>query len=72
MGIMIIYFAWTLLSGGIMIYPTLIKKFPKQNSISIINSTLVYVFILEFLIRCFLQQLAFIKMINPQREHFKS
>tara|TARA_B100000767_G_C19778375_1_gene544297 strand:- start:3114 stop:4580 length:1467 start_codon:yes stop_codon:yes gene_type:complete len=57
MGLLFLYFAGSFLFGGIVIYPALSKKFPEQDAISIINSTLALIFIFELIIRYFLQQL---------------
>ena len=55
--LLLLYFAGSLLFGGIVIYPALSKKFPEQDAISIINSILILIFIFEMIIRYFLQQL---------------
>ena len=47
MGLLFLYFAGSFLFGGIVIYPALSKKFPEQDAISIINSTLALIFIFE-------------------------
>lgn len=57
MALLLLYFAGSLLFGGIVIYPVLSKKFPEQDAISIINSILILIFIFEMIIRYFLQQL---------------
>ncbi len=57
MSMVIIYFAGSLLLGGIMIYPALADKFPQEDTISIINNILIYIFVFELFVRYFLQQL---------------
>jgi len=57
MGFIVLYFGGSLLFAGIAVYPILSDQFPERDPISIINSVLVLIFILELIIRYFLQQL---------------
>ena len=57
MGFVVLYFVGFLLFAGIAVYPILSDQFPERDPISIINSVLVLIFILELIIRYFLQQL---------------
>lgn len=57
MGFVVLYFAGTLLLGGIAVYPLLGDQFPDRDPINIINSILIAIFIFELIIRYFLQQL---------------
>ena len=57
MGFIVLYFGGSLLFAGIAIYPILSDQFPERDAISVINSVLVLIFILELSIRYFLQQL---------------
>ena len=57
MGFIVLYFGGSLLFAGIAVYPILSDQFPERDPISVINSVLVLIFILELIIRYFLQQL---------------
>ena len=57
MGFVVLYFGGSLLFAGIAVYPILSDQFPERDVISVINSVLVLIFILELIIRYFLQQL---------------
>ncbi|MDB9836838.1 DUF5687 family protein [Flavobacteriaceae bacterium] len=57
MGFIVLYFGGSLLVAGIAVYPILSDQFPERDPISVINSVLVLIFILELIIRYFLQQL---------------
>ncbi|MDG1385954.1 MAG: DUF5687 family protein [Flavobacteriaceae bacterium] len=57
MGFVVLYFGGSLLFAGIAVYPILSDQFPERDAISVINSVLVLIFILELIIRYFLQQL---------------
>ena len=57
MGFIVLYFGGSLLFAGIAVYPILSDQFPERDPISVINSVLVIIFILELIIRYFLQQL---------------
>ena len=57
MGFVVLYFGGSLLFTGIAVYPILSDQFPERDAISVINSVLVLIFILELIIRYFLQQL---------------
>jgi len=57
MGFVVLYFGGSLLFAGIAVYPILSDLLPERDAISVINSVLVLIFILELIIRYFLQQL---------------
>jgi len=57
MGFVVLYFGGSLLFVGIAVYPFLSDLLPERDAISVINSVLVLIFILELIIRYFLQQL---------------
>ena len=57
MGFVVLYFGGSLLFAGIAVYPFLSDQLPERDAISVINSVLVLIFILELIVRYFLQQL---------------
>ena len=57
MGFIVLYFGGSLLFAGIAVYPILSDQFPERDPISVINSVLALIFILELIIRYFLQHL---------------
>jgi len=57
MGFVVLYFGGSLLFAGIAVYPFLSDLLPERDAISVINSVLVLIFILELIVRYFLQQL---------------